>query len=255
MLEDLFSLSGKTALITGGGRGIGLETAHLLGRAGASVALLDRDGAALEAAMAQLASAGHDVFAVEADVGDAASRDRAVDAVHAHFGGLDILVNNAAVVKRIPALETDAATWRQVMEVNLDAAFHLSCRACALMKENGGAIVNVASIMGLSGGGFYPLASYHASKGGLVNLTRGLAAEWGGLGIRVNAIAPGWIRTAFNSALLDQPDVAARLLQAVPLGRFAEPRDAAAAILYLVAPASRMVTGHVLAVDGGYLAC
>ncbi|MBL8581941.1 MAG: SDR family oxidoreductase [Rhizobiaceae bacterium] len=108
--------------------------------------------------------------------------------------------------------------------------------------------------MGVSGGGTYPIASYHASKGGLINLTRGLAVEWAARGIRVNAIAPTWVRTEFTKALLDNPEMSGKLLELMPLKKFADTIDVAAAVLYLVSPAARMVTGHVLAVDGGYLA-
>jgi NAD(P)-dependent dehydrogenase (short-subunit alcohol dehydrogenase family) len=118
----------------------------------------------------------------------------------------------------------------------------------------GGAIVNIASIMGMSGGGIYPIASYHASKGGLVNLTRGLAVEWASRGIRVNAIAPTWVRTEFTKALLDDPEMSKQLLDLMPLRKFADTTDVAAAVLYLASPAAKVVTGHVLAVDGGYLA-
>ena len=123
-----------------------------------------------------------------------------------------------------------------------------------MTRAGGGAIVNVASIMGLSGGGVYPIASYHASKGGLVNLTRGLAVEWADRNIRVNAVAPTWVRTELTKPLLDNPEMSGRLLELMPLKRFADTVDVAAAILYLVAPAGRVVTGHVLAVDGGFLA-
>lgn len=253
--ERLFSVRSQVALITGGARGIGLETALFLVRAGASVAILDRDGAALQAAEATILAENGEVLTLTADVAQPDAIKAAFAKALDRFGRLDILVNNAALVRRIPATETSAEVWRDVMDVNLNAAFFCACEAAEAMTEvGGGSIVNIASIMGLSGGGIYPIASYHASKGGLINLTRGLAVEWAGRGIRVNAIAPTWVRTEFTKALLDDGEMSAKLKELMPLRTFAEPSDVAAAVLYLCSPAARVVTGHVLAVDGGYLA-
>lgn len=255
MLERLFSLRDKVALITGGGRGIGKETALLLAEAGASVAVLDRDADAARSAAEAVCSAGGRALALVADVSKPEQVKKAFASAVERLGRLDILVNNAALVRRMPALETPIEVWREVMEVNLNAAFVCSCEAAEPMTVvGGGAIVNIASIMGMSGGGTYPIASYHASKGGLINLTRGLAVEWAGRGIRVNAIAPTWVRTEFTKALLDDPEMSKTLLDLMPLRTFADMSDVAAAVLYLVSPASKVVTGHVLAVDGGYLA-
>ncbi|MFE3836397.1 SDR family NAD(P)-dependent oxidoreductase [Pseudogemmobacter sonorensis] len=255
MLEALFDLKGRTALITGAARGIGLETARLLGAAGAAVALVDRDAAALSDAADLLASEGVPCLECAADITDGAALDRLFARLTEWRGAADILINNAAVVQRRPASELAPDLWRQAIAVNLDAGFELCRRVHPGMARQGhGAIVNIASIMALSGGGFYPIASYHASKGGVVNLTRALAMEWGPAGIRVNAVAPAWIRTDFNSAFLDQPGVSERLLSTMPLGRFGSLRDVAAGVLYLCSPAAAMVTGHVLAIDGGFLA-
>lgn len=254
-IQDLFSLAGKAGIITGGGRGIGRETALVLAEAGAAIAILDRDGEAAEDAAAAVVAAGGQAMALTVDIARPEAVKDAFAQVLAGFGRIDILVNNAALVRRTPALETSIETWREVMEVNLNAAFVCSCEAAGPMTEaGGGAIVNIASIMGLSGGGTYPIASYHASKGGLVNLTRGLAVEWAPRGIRVNAIAPTWVRTEFTKALLDDPEMSRDLLQLMPLRKFADTIDVAAAVLYLTSPAAKVVTGHVLAVDGGYLA-
>ena len=254
-LQALFSLTGKVALITGGGQGIGRESARLLMETGASVAILDRDAGAADAAARDLSANGGKAIALVADVAKTDEVKRAFAQALDHFGRLDILVNNAALVRRIPAIETSIEVWREVMDVNLNAAFVCSCEAVEPMTAGGGgAIVNMASIMGISGGGIYPIASYHASKGGLINLTRGLAVEWASRGIRVNAIAPTWVRTEFTKALLDNTEMSGKLLDLMPLKKFADTIDVAAAVLYLVSPGARMVTGHVLAVDGGYLA-
>lgn len=254
-VKELFSLEDKVALITGGGRGIGKDTGLLLSNAGAGVAVLDRDGGAAADAAAAIVAQGGRALALVADVSSPEQVSQAFGEAVAHFGRLDILVNNAALVRRTPALETSMEVWREVMEVNLNAAFLCSCKAAEEMtRAGGGAIVNIASIMGASGGGIYPIASYHASKGGLINLTRGLAVEWAPRGIRVNAIAPTWVRTEFTKALLDDPEMSKSLLELMPLRAFADTADVAAAVLYLVSPSAKMITGHVLAVDGGYLA-
>jgi NAD(P)-dependent dehydrogenase (short-subunit alcohol dehydrogenase family) len=254
-VQELFSLQGKVALITGGGRGIGKETGLLLSNAGAGIAVLDRDGEAAADAASAITASGGRALALTADISNDEHVSRAFAAAVAHFGRLDILVNNAALVRRTPALETGMDVWREVMDVNLNAAFLCSCKAAAEMtKAGGGAIVNIASIMGVSGGGIYPIASYHASKGGLINLTRGLAVEWAVRGIRVNAVAPTWVRTEFTKALLDDPQMSKTLLDLMPLRIFADTADVAAAVLYLASPAAKVITGHVLAVDGGYLA-
>ena len=253
--ENLFSLTGQVALITGGGRGIGRETAVFLAKAGARVAVVDRDTVALRQAQTVIESEGGQVLPILADIARPEAIKNAFDNALDHFGRLDILVNNAALVRRIPATQTSIEVWREVMDVNLNAAFLCACEAAKSMKAvGGGSIVNIASIMGLSGGGTYPIASYHASKGGLINLTRGLAVEWASLGIRVNAIAPTWVRTELTKPLLDDPVMSADLLELMPMRKFAEPQDVASAVLYLCAPAARIVTGHVLAVDGGFLA-
>jgi len=255
MLEQLFSLHGKVALITGGGRGIGQETALMLSQAGARLAVLDRDESAAKDTADAIVSAGGEALVLVADVSKPDQISQAFATALDRFGRLDILVNNAALVRRIPALETSIDVWREVMDVNLNAAFVCSCAAAEPMTAaGGGAIVNIASIMGISGGGTYPIASYHASKGGLINLTRGLAVEWASRGIRVNAVAPTWVRTEFTKALLDDPEMSKTLLELMPLRKFADTTDVAAAVLYLASAAAKVVTGHVLAVDSGYLA-
>jgi len=254
-IESLFSLNGKVAIVTGAGRGLGKESAALLSEAGATVAILDRDEEAAQKAAAEIAASGGNAVAMILDVAKADQVKATFAKVLERYGRLDILVNNAGLVRRTPALETKIESWREVMEVNLNAAFTCSCEAApAMTAAKGGAIFNIASIMGLSGGGVYPIASYHASKGGLINLTRGLAVEWADRNIRVNAIAPTWVRTDLTRGLLDDPERSRAILELMPLRKFAELVDVAAAVLYLASPAANMVTGHTLAVDGGYLA-
>lgn len=253
-LETLFSVRDQVAMITGGGRGIGKETALLLAKAGAKIAILDRDETAAEDAASAVRANKGQAIAFAVDVTKTDEVVRSVAKTREQFGRFDILVNNAVLVRRVPALETSIDMWREVMDVNLNAAFICSCEAAKAMTPAGGAIVNIASIMGVSGGGTYPISSYHASKGGLINLTRGLAVEWAGRNIRVNAVAPTWVRTELTKTLLDDPEMSRSLLQLMPLRKFADPIDVAAAVLYLASPAASLVTGHVLAVDGGFLA-
>jgi NAD(P)-dependent dehydrogenase (short-subunit alcohol dehydrogenase family) len=171
------------------------------------------------------------------------------------FGRLDILVNNAGIALRRPTLELSLADWEKVIDVNLNAVFLCARAAGRTMVAAGrGAIVNVASMMGLSGGGLYPNLSYQSSKGGVVNLTRALAVEWAGQGVRVNAVAPTWVKTELTQGLFEDPALMARVMAVTPLQRVAEPEDVAQAIVFLASDKAAMITGHTLPVDGGFLA-
>jgi NAD(P)-dependent dehydrogenase (short-subunit alcohol dehydrogenase family) len=249
-----FELTGKRAAITGGGRGIGAATAALFARAGASVALLDIDRDTARATAEQVGAAGGTAIAIGCDVTESAQVEEAIDEAADALGGLDILVNNAGIAVRKPALELPEADWDRVINLNLKGTF-LCSRAAArhMMKAGGGAIVNLASIMGLSGG-LFPNASYQASKGAVVNLTRALALEWAAERIRVNAVAPTFVRTELTVPIFSNPDVFRQVMNNTPLGVLPEVDDVAAAILYLAGPAARCVTGIVLPVDSGYLA-
>ena len=245
-----FRVDGRVAAITGGAQGIGLACAELFAEAGATVVLLDRDAAALDTARQRLPQAHAQVL----DVTDEAAVERVFAAVARAHGRIDILVNNAGRSIRKPSLELPVADWDAVVAINLTGAFLCARAAARHMPEGGGCIVNTASMMGLSGGGLYPNVSYHASKGGLVTMTRALAVEWAPRGIRVNAVAPTWTDTKFIGQLTQNPELMARIRSVTPLQRMAEPHEVASAILFLASPAAAMVTGHVLAVDGGFLA-
>jgi len=248
-------LAGRVAVVTGASRGIGLATVDALVAAGATPALVNRDRAALDAASAYLSERGIEHRADLLDVTDGAAVDRVFGDIAQWRGRIDILVNNAGVALRKPTLDLAQHEWQQVIDVNLTGCF-LCARAAArtMLPAGRGSIVNVASIMGLSGGGLYPNISYQASKGGLVNLTRALAVEWAQGGLRVNAVAPTWVRTDLTRGLFEIPMLLERMLAVTPMRKFPEPADVADAIVFLASDRARMITGHTLPVDGGFLA-
>jgi 2-deoxy-D-gluconate 3-dehydrogenase len=260
LIEKTFSLAGRVAAITGGASGIGFASAEMLAAAGASVAIIDRN---IEAAREALAKIGGDSkgIAVAADVAAEAEVDAACAAIAEKLGRIDVLVNCAGIAIRRPAVELPLADWDKVIAVNMTGSFLFSRAAARQMIEQrekgmgeGGSIVQIASIMGFSGGGLYPNISYQTSKGAIVNMTRALAVEWAPQKIRVNAVAPTWVKTPFIAGLQDKPELMQRIEAVTPLGRLAEPEEIASAVLYLASPASAMVTGHTLLVDGGFLA-
>jgi NAD(P)-dependent dehydrogenase (short-subunit alcohol dehydrogenase family) len=242
-------LDGRAALVTGGGAGIGRAACHALAQAGAQVAVSDVDAAAAAKVAAEIGGE-----AQRLDVADEAQVREVVAAVAGRHGRLDILVNNAGLGARMPAVELPTERWRQVLAVNVDGSFFCAREAGRHMLAAGrGAVVNVASIMGLVGGAHYPNLAYHTAKGAMVNFTRALACEWAPHGVRVNAVAPTFARTRLTEPLLADAAMAARLLQDTPMGRF-EPEEVAAAILFLASDAAAMITGITLPVDGGWTA-
>ena len=252
-LDQLFGLKGRVAVVTGGASGIGLATAELLAAAGAAVAVIDRD---VEAAKQALAKIGGSGIALAADVAQEREIEQATADVIAALGRIDILVNSAGTAIRRPAVEVSVEDWEKVMAVNMTGTFLFSRAVARTMieKGEGGTIVQIASIMGLSGGGLYPNISYQTSKGAVVNMTRALAVEWAPHQIRVNAVAPTYVKTPFIAGLMAQPDLVKRIEAMTPMARLAEPAEIASAVLFLASPAAAMVTGHTLFVDGGFLA-
>jgi NAD(P)-dependent dehydrogenase (short-subunit alcohol dehydrogenase family) len=237
-----FRLDGEVAVVTGGASGIGRAVADALTAVGARVAVFD------------LAAVDADAYKV--DVADDAQVTAAFAEVVARHGRLDVLFNNAGIAIRRPTTELTLEDWNKVVAVNMTGVF-LCAREAArhmLAGGRGGRIVNTASIMGVVGGGLYPNISYQATKGAVVNMTRALAVEWAGQGIRVNAIAPTWVRTPLTQGITEKPELVQRIQQLTPMGRLAEPEELVGAVLFLASRASAMVTGHVLAVDGGFLA-
>jgi NAD(P)-dependent dehydrogenase (short-subunit alcohol dehydrogenase family) len=250
-------LEGKVVLITGGASGIGRATALLFAREGAAVALADLDAGGAQVVAQEIVGQGSRAIAVQTDVSQADDCQRAVERTVEAFGGLDILFNNAGVIRRADVVETTEAEWDRVMAVNVRSVFLMSRYAVpAMAARGGGAIVNVGSGWGLVGG--RRAVSYCASKAAVVNMTRAMALDHGPQGIRVNCVCPGDTDTGMLRSEAQQLGVpeGAFLAEAAdrPLGRVGTPEEIARAVLYLASSASSFVTGTTLVVDGGGLA-
>ena len=250
MVSSPYDLTGKTALVTGASSGIGRHLARVLAKAGARVAVAARRTDALAELAAEIAEAGGRAMPVRLDIGDAASVREAVACAETELGGLSILVNNAGVAVTKPLFEQEEADWDRVVDTNLKGAWMMSREAAKHMaeREQPGTIVNIASILGVQGTG--QVTAYCASKGGLINMTRALAADLAGFGIRVNAIAPGYVETDLNRDFLNS-GAGERLMKRVPQRRFGQVRDLDGPLLLLASDASAYMTGSVITVDGG----
>jgi len=249
---DLFRLDGKVALITGAASGLGAAIATALAQAGATVAVHGNRRAATETAAA-IAANGGTAAAFQADLSSTTGAESLFTAVKAHFGRVDILINNAGTIHRDAAVDTSLESWQQVLQVNLTSVFQLSQLVARdlIVSNSPGKIVNIASLLSFQGGIRVP--AYAASKGGVAQLTKALANEWAPKNIQVNAIAPGYFATTNTEALQADETRNRQILERIPAARWGQPQDLAGAALYLASPASNYVTGTVLTVDGGWM--
>ena len=252
---ELFRLDGKVALVTGAGRGLGAAMATALASAGAAVVLHSSSTPARQTADRILASTGKDaakLTLVTADLTNRTEADQLVPSAIRAFGQLDVLVNNAGIIRRRPAADHTDDEWDDVIEVNLSAVFRLARAAGAHMLERGsGKIINIASLLSYQGGITVP--GYAAAKGGVMQLTKALANEWAGKGVNVNAIAPGYMETDNTTALRQDATRNRQITERIPAGRWGVPDDLAGAVIYLASHASDYVHGHMLVVDGGWM--
>jgi NAD(P)-dependent dehydrogenase (short-subunit alcohol dehydrogenase family) len=246
-----FGVPDRVAVVTGGNRGLGRAFAHALGEAGASVAILARDAAASSAVVGELAAKGVRAAAYTADMTDRSAVADAADRIRSDFEQVDILVNNAGTCIHRPALEVTDAEWRDVIDTNLTGVWH-GCQVfgAAMVEARRGTIVNVGSMSGQIVNRPQWQPAYNASKAAVHHLTKSLAAEWAPFGVRVNAVAPGYVRTDMSP--IERPDYAVRWIGDAPQQRAAEPGEIAPAVVFLASPASSFMTGSVLVIDGGY---
>jgi NAD(P)-dependent dehydrogenase (short-subunit alcohol dehydrogenase family) len=251
-VTNLFDLSGKTAIVTGGGSGIGRQMAQGLAEAGANLVLCARKAERCEQAASELEQLGVRAIGLGCDVRDPDQVQYVVGKAVEELGGVDVLVNNAGTVWGASPEDMPLEGWQKVIDVNLTGVFLFSQAAGRVMIERGGGvIVNIASVAGLQGGPpeIMNTIPYNASKGGVIAFTRDLACKWAQHGIRVNSIAPGWFPSDMSGYVLERH--AERLKQHIPLGRFGGPHDLEGVVVFLASDASAYVTGHTLVVDGG----
>jgi len=249
---DAFKLDGCTALVTGGATGIGRAAALALAEAGADVAVTgySHDPAETRAAIRAL---GRRALSYRGDLSKPVFRNLIVDNILRQWGRIDILVNNAGTTTRAPAVDYSEAEWDQVIELNLTTLFRMCQRVGrGMIERKRGKIINVASLLSFSGGITVP--AYAASKGGVAQVTKALANEWAQLGVNVNAVAPGYILTELTRPLYDDPVRSRQITERIPAGRWGDPEDLKGAFVFLASRASDFVHGHILVVDGGWMA-
>ncbi len=251
---NLFDLREKKAIVTGGTRGLGRGIAEGLHEAGAEVVIVGASDHA-DAVAAEIGGIGANVHAVQGDLGNREDLVRVFDQAVAKLGGtLDILVNCAGIQRRNPCVDFTIEDWDDVVEMNLTAVFLLCQMAGRIMIAKGkGKIINVASMLSFFGG--FTVPAYAASKGGVAQMTKALSNEWAGFGVNVNAIAPGYMDTKMNTALINDPARNSKILARIPAARWGTPEDVKGVAIFLAADASNYLSGALIPVDGGYLGC
>ncbi|WP_046176289.1 2-dehydro-3-deoxy-D-gluconate 5-dehydrogenase KduD [Domibacillus indicus] len=249
-MNDLFDLTGKTAVVTGGTRGLGKEIAKGLASAGANVVVIARSIS--EEVLTELSKEGTRILGLSYDLQDINGYKQLLEHIDGEMGSVDILVNNAGVQRRHPSVHFPKEDWDFVMDVNVNAAFFL-CQAAGekMLAQGSGKIINLASLLSFQGGLTVP--AYAASKGAVMQFTKSLANEWAPLGVNVNAIAPGYMATEMNEALIADPQRSRQILERIPAGRWGTGQDIQGAAIFLASKASDYVNGYTIAVDGGWL--
>lgn len=252
-LAKQFGLAGKVAMVTGASRGLGKAMALGLGRAGASVLAVGSSVASVQETVAQLKAEGITAWALGCDQADAGQVENLFHEVQTLTGRLDILVNNAGTIRRAPAVEFTDEDWAAVMDTNINGVFRM-CRAAGkiMLAQGSGKIINIASLLSFSGGITVP--AYAASKGAVAQLTKALANEWAQNNLQVNAIAPGYFATDNTEKLRNDAARNASISARIPAGRWGQPEDLAGAAIFLASDAANYVNGHVMLVDGGWMA-
>ncbi len=254
MIHELFDLTGKVALVTGGSHGIGLAIGKVLAKAGARLCINGRDAARLEEVAIQLRKDGIDAYAIAFDVTNEEQVDQAISTIERDLGPVDILVNNAALIKRVPIVDMDVNDFRNIIDVDLVAPMIVSKRVVpGMMDRRSGKIINMCSMMSVYGRN--TVSAYASAKGGLKLLTASMCCEWAKYNIQVNGIGPGYIATSQTAPIRKGNHPFNELVMTrTPAGRWGEPEDVAYAALFLASQASNFVNGQILFVDGGILA-
>ena len=249
----IFDLNGTTAVVTGAGKGIGYSVAKGLAQAGADIVAISRTASDLDHLFNEIEDMGRRILAIPCDISSLDQINKAVELSVQEFEGIDILVNNAGTVKFQPAESVDEKTWDQTMGTNLKGLFFCAQRFGRVMIRQGrGKIINISSILAFTA--LENHVAYCASKGGVTMITKSLALEWGKYGINVNAVAPTFIRTPLSAPKLNDPKMLSWILERTPICRVGEPDDVLGAVIYLASPASDLVTGETIMVDGGWVA-
>ena len=254
MYLEKFRLDGQVAVVTGAAKGIGFATADALSEAGALVVICDVDEKGARAAAMRLVALGRKVVSRPLDVTKAKDVEALAQSVVDEFGKVDVLVNNAGIaISFIPAEDMDDATWHKVLDVNLNGVFYCA-RAFGrhMLARNSGVVVNVGSMSADIVNYPQQQVNYNVSKAGVHHLTRSLAAEWASRGVRVNAVAPTYVETDLTRGEAQKPEILKRWIDGTPMGRMGQPEEVASAILFLATPASSLMTGSIVTIDGGY---
>lgn len=248
---DLFRLDGKTAIVTGGNRGLGGAMSYGLAQAGADIAIIQRSTDESEV-VSKIRDMGRKCEVFSYDLQNTTGIPELVGRIKEKFGSIDILVNNAGVQRRSPSVEFSEEDWDFVLQVNMKSVFFL-CQAVGkeMLKNGSGKIVNVASLLSFQGG--FTVPAYAASKGAVAQFTKSLSNEWASKGVNVNGVAPGYMATDMNTALIEDNTRNEQILQRIPAGRWGKPEDMAGAVIFLASPASDYINGEIILVDGGWM--